>query len=45
MKRVGHDDMKITLKIYTHVTDKMKEDASQKVHQTFGNILKIGNSK
>ncbi|MBM7707108.1 integrase [Chryseomicrobium aureum] len=45
MKRVGHDDMKTTLKIYTHVTDKMKEDASQKVHQTFGNILKIGNSK
>lgn len=45
MKRVGHDDMKTTMKIYTHVTNKMKEDASQKVNQTFGNILKLGNSK
>ncbi|MET1031461.1 tyrosine-type recombinase/integrase [Domibacillus tundrae] len=25
MRRVGHDDMKTTMKIYTHVTDKMKK--------------------
>ncbi|WP_375335796.1 tyrosine-type recombinase/integrase [Bacillus sp. WMMC1349] len=42
MKKVGHDDMKTTMKIYTHVTAKMKEDASQKVQKTFGNILNIG---
>ncbi|MGG1574859.1 tyrosine-type recombinase/integrase [Fictibacillus sp. NRS-1165] len=39
MKRVGHDDMKTTMKIYTHVTEKMKEDASQKIRTTFANIL------
>ncbi|WP_209783689.1 MULTISPECIES: tyrosine-type recombinase/integrase [Bacillus amyloliquefaciens group] len=42
MERVGHDDMKTTMKIYTHVTKKMKEDASNKVQQTFGNILNFG---
>ncbi|MEC0754636.1 tyrosine-type recombinase/integrase [Bacillus haynesii] len=42
MERVGHDDMKTTMKIYTHVTKKMKKDASQKVQDTFGNILNIG---
>ncbi|MBK4212863.1 tyrosine-type recombinase/integrase [Bacillus safensis] len=42
MKRVGHDDIKTTMRIYTHVTEKMKEDASQKVQKTFGNILNIG---
>ncbi|MEC2202325.1 tyrosine-type recombinase/integrase [Bacillus subtilis] len=42
MKRVGHDDMKTTMRIYTHVTEKMKEDASQKVQKAFGNILNIG---
>ncbi|RDY88977.1 hypothetical protein C3733_09740 [Bacillus amyloliquefaciens] len=31
-----------TKKIYTHVTNKMKEDASQKVQQTFGSILDLG---
>jgi integrase len=45
MKRVGHDDMKTTLKIYTHVTDKMKKDASQKVQQTFGSILNFKDLK
>lgn len=45
MKRVGHDDMKTTLKIYTHVTEKMKEDASHKVNETFGNILNYKISK
>ncbi len=39
MKRVGHDDMKTTLKIYTHVTEKMKKDASEKIHFHFKDIL------
>lgn len=39
MERVGHDDMQTTLKVYTHVTNKMKKDASEKVSTTFGNIL------
>jgi len=39
MARVGHEDMETTMKIYTHVTNKMKEDASGKVKFTFGNIL------
>ncbi|WP_307894015.1 tyrosine-type recombinase/integrase [Bacillus swezeyi] len=42
MDKVGHDDMKTTMKIYTHVTNKMKKDASQKVQETFGDILNIG---
>lgn len=39
MERVGHDDMQTTLKVYTHVTNKMKKDASEKMTSTFGNIL------
>jgi len=38
MKPVDHKDIKTTFNIYKHVTE-MKEDASQKVQQTFGNIL------
>ena len=30
MKRVGHDDPKTTLQIYTHVTKTMKKEASKK---------------
>lgn len=44
MERVGHDDMQTTLKIYTHVTNKMKKDASEKMTSTFGNILQNINS-
>lgn len=40
MQKVGHDDMDTTLKIYLHVTEKMKRSASQKVHATFGDLLK-----
>lgn len=43
MERVGHD-MQTTLKIYTHVTNKMKKDASEKMTSTFGNILHNINS-
>lgn len=39
MERVGHEDIKTTMKIYTHVTKKMKEDASQKINQTLVDIL------
>ncbi|OAH53126.1 integrase [Domibacillus aminovorans] len=41
MKRVGHDDMKTTMKIYTHVTNKMKKNAAQKIKNTFGSILNL----
>ncbi|OQM47499.1 site-specific integrase [Anoxybacillus sp. UARK-01] len=40
MKRVGHEDQETTLKIYTHVTEKMKKDANQKIKNVFGDILK-----
>lgn len=39
MKRVGHDDAETTLKIYTHVTDKMKKNASEKIKTHFADIL------
>ncbi|WP_453992183.1 tyrosine-type recombinase/integrase [Bacillus nitroreducens] len=42
MERVGHEDVKTTMRIYTHVTKKMKEDASEKINQTLGNILNLG---
>ncbi|QJC52937.1 site-specific integrase [Paenibacillus albicereus] len=40
MDRVGHDDPKTTLKIYTHVTEKMKKDAGQKLSSSYSDILK-----
>ncbi|WP_181350523.1 site-specific integrase [Thalassobacillus sp. CUG 92003] len=39
MERVGHEDINTTMKIYTHVTNKMKEDASDKVRNLYGNAL------
>lgn len=39
MQQVGHDDPQTTLRIYTHVTQKMKKDASEKVRTFYGNIL------
>ncbi|BCG60032.1 hypothetical protein PUR_34570 [Paenibacillus sp. URB8-2] len=39
MARVGHDDEKTTLKLYTHVTNKMKKDATEKVKIHFESIL------
>jgi integrase len=41
MKRVGHDDMKTTMNIYTHVTEKMKKNAADKIKNHFGNILNL----
>ncbi|WP_438350419.1 tyrosine-type recombinase/integrase [Paenibacillus sp. FA6] len=39
MKRVGHDDAKTTLKIYTHVSDKMKKSTTEKIKTHFADIL------
>ncbi|MFC7061650.1 tyrosine-type recombinase/integrase [Halobacillus seohaensis] len=39
MKRVGHDDSATTMKIYTHVTNKMKKDAPVQISNLYGNIL------
>ncbi|MBY7736764.1 site-specific integrase [Paenibacillus sp. P2(2022)] len=41
MKRVGHDDAKTTLKVYTHVTEKMKKNANEKIKNHFADILQI----
>lgn len=41
MKRVGHDDAKTTLKIYTHVTSKMQIDADQKISEMYSDLLDI----
>ncbi|WP_052452870.1 tyrosine-type recombinase/integrase [Paenibacillus polymyxa] len=41
MKRVGHDDAKTTLKVYTHVTEKMKKNANEKIKNHFADILRI----
>jgi integrase len=45
MKRVGHDDADTTMRIYTHITDTMKKDASDKVKIHFGNILDLAKNK
>lgn len=45
MEKVGHDDPQTTLKIYTHVTKKMKKDASDKISNLYGNTLKKINLK
>ncbi|WP_438312332.1 tyrosine-type recombinase/integrase [Sporosarcina sp. FA9] len=41
MDRVGHEDSKTTMDIYTHVTEKMKEDATAKIKNRYGDILKL----
>ncbi len=41
MDRVGHEDSKTTMDIYTHVTEKMKEDATKKIKNRYGDILKL----
>ena len=45
MQRVGHDDADTTLKIYTHVTRKMKQDATEKIRIHFADILNLENSR
>ncbi|HSH24783.1 MAG TPA: site-specific integrase [Massilibacterium sp.] len=39
MERVGHEDIKTTTQIYTHVTKKMKKDASDKMKSLYENAL------
>ncbi|GAA0390072.1 tyrosine-type recombinase/integrase [Paenibacillus motobuensis] len=39
MQRVGHEDPNTTLKIYTHVTNKMKKNADEKIKIHFADIL------
>lgn len=39
MKRVGHDDMKTTIKIYTHITEQMQTNANEKMNETFADLL------
>ncbi|WP_426332647.1 tyrosine-type recombinase/integrase [Paenibacillus silvae] len=41
MERVGHDDAKTTLKIYTHVTNKMKRNANDKIRLHFSSIIQL----
>ncbi|MGD6845269.1 tyrosine-type recombinase/integrase [Bacillus infantis] len=45
MKRVGHDDMKTTMRVYTHVTNKMKKNAAERIKNHFSNILQITKSQ
>lgn len=41
MERVGHDDAKTTLKIYTHVTKNMKKNATERIMKHFSDVLQI----
>lgn len=41
MERVGHDDVKTTLKIYTHVTRDMKKNATEKIMEHFSSVLQM----
>ncbi|MCG7337190.1 tyrosine-type recombinase/integrase [Sporosarcina sp. ACRSM] len=38
MESVGHEDIETTMKVYTHVTIKMKKDASVKINNLYGHI-------
>ncbi|WII36861.1 tyrosine-type recombinase/integrase [Paenibacillus thiaminolyticus] len=39
MERVGHKDMRTTMEIYTHVTEKMKKTASDKLKKYMEDII------
>lgn len=39
MQRLGHTDAKTTLSVYTHVTEKMKLDAADKIGSIFGDLI------
>ncbi|HBU81712.1 MAG TPA: site-specific integrase [Paenibacillus sp.] len=41
MERVGHDDAKTTLKVYTHVTKKMKKNANEKIRLHYSSIIQL----
>ncbi|MEK5147023.1 tyrosine-type recombinase/integrase [Psychrobacillus sp. FSL K6-4615] len=40
MNRVGHKNSKTTTAIYLHVTGGMRDNASQKMHAKFTDLLK-----
>ncbi|MGM1022969.1 MAG: tyrosine-type recombinase/integrase [Bacillota bacterium] len=42
MNRVGHENEKTTLNVYTHVTKKMQKDADQKLKNHYADILNPG---
>lgn len=42
MQRVGHEDEKTTLQIYTHVTQKMQKNADEKINNHFSDVLNMG---
>ncbi|MFY0761830.1 tyrosine-type recombinase/integrase [Metabacillus dongyingensis] len=39
MERLGHTGAKTTLSVYTHVTEKMKIDAAEKLSEAFGDLV------
>ncbi|MDQ0412675.1 tyrosine-type recombinase/integrase [Mesobacillus stamsii] len=39
MQRLGHTDAKTTLSVYTHITEKMKKDAANKIGSLFGDLI------
>lgn len=41
MNKVGHEDSRTTKNIYTHITKKMKKDATEQVHNRFGDLFKL----
>jgi integrase len=41
MRKVGHDDMDTTMKIYLHVTEKMQQNAVQKVQMSYSDLLQL----
>ncbi|KAA0956676.1 site-specific integrase [Planococcus sp. ANT_H30] len=43
MNKVGHEDSKTTKNIYTHVTKKMKKDATEQVHTHYGDLFRLQN--
>jgi len=45
MKRVGHDDPETTFRIYTHVTEKMRMDANEKIKVYYSGILNFDFSR
>ncbi|RQW21428.1 integrase [Bacillus sp. C1-1] len=40
MERVDHEDIETTMKVYTHITKKMKKDAPAQVSNLHENIIK-----
>lgn len=39
MQRLGHTNSKTTLSVYTHVTNKMKQETADKLGDVFGNLI------